>query len=400
MTLSTNLTPEGCCQSGERKISTILLVDDDQDILDAYCAALQSEYTLSQATDGRSALKHLSERDVDLVISDISMPELNGMELLREIRGQDLDVPVVLITGDPHLETATEAVEYGAMRYLTKPVNRSELQEVAAAGVSLRQMADAKREAFFLVSGTSGTAADQSGQEARFEHALETLHLYFQPIISWRAKRPIGYECLLRCGEPSLQSPPEMIRVAEELGRMQEVGRAIRAKALERIPALPGGASMYVNLHYSDLDDPQLFDPNSPFALSSHRIVLEITERESLEAIANAREKVMALRKLGFRIAMDDLGAGHNGLAAFARLAPEVVKLDMLLVRDVNKETHKHGLIRIMRDYCCKEHIQFISEGVETKEELNTLLGIGCDLFQGYLFAKPSPEITVPDLGT
>ncbi|NQU50207.1 MAG: EAL domain-containing protein [Planctomycetes bacterium] len=379
-------------------ISTILLVDDDQDILDAYSAALQSEYNLIQACDGRSALKWLSERDVDLVISDIAMPEINGMELLREIRTRDLDVPVVLITGAPDLKSATKAVEYGAMRYLTKPVNSSELQEVAAAGVSWRRMADAKRQAFSLVSGNSGTAADQVGQEARFERALETLHLYFQPIVSWRAKRPIGFECLLRCGEPSLQSPPELIRVAEELGRMQEVGRAIRQRALERIPALPQGACMYVNLHYSDLDDPELFDPNSPFALSSNRIVLEITERESLDAIANARDKVGALRRLGFRIAMDDLGAGHNGLAAFARLAPEVVKLDMMLVRDVNKETHKHGLIRIMRDYCCKEHIQFISEGVETRAELDTLLGIGCDLFQGYLFAKPGPEIRLPDM--
>jgi EAL domain-containing protein (putative c-di-GMP-specific phosphodiesterase class I) len=399
MTLSTQPNSGTKRQTGDRMISTILLVDDDQDILDAYSAALQSEYSLIQACDGRSALKLLSERDVDLVISDIAMPEFNGMELLREIRTRDLDVPVVLITGDPHLESATKAVEYGAMRYLVKPVNSSELQEVAAAGVSLRRMADAKREAFSLVSGNSGTAADQVGQEARFEHALETLHLYFQPIVSWRAKRPIGFECLLRCGEQSLQSPPDLIRVAEELGRMQEVGRAIRQRALERIPALPQGACMYVNLHYSDLDDPELFDPNSPFALSSNRIVLEITERESLDAIANARDKVGALRRLGFRIAMDDLGAGHNGLAAFARLAPEVVKLDMMLVRDVNKETHKHGLIRIMRDYCCKEHIQFISEGVETRAELDTLLGIGCDLFQGYLFAKPGPEIRLPNMG-
>ncbi len=400
MTLSTQTNSRSKRQTGDRIISTILLVDDDQDILDAYTAALQSEYSLIQACDGRSALKLLAECDVDLVISDIAMPELNGMDLLREIRTRDLDVPVVLITGDPHLESATKAVEYGAMRYMVKPVNSSELQEVAAAGVSLRRMADAKREAFSLVSGNSGTAADQVGQEARFEHALDTLHLYFQPIVSWRAKRPIGFECLLRCGEPSLQSPPDLIRVAEELGRMQEVGRAIRQHALERIPALPQGACMYVNLHYSDLDDPELFDPNSPFALSSNRIVLEITERESLDAIANARDKVGALRRLGFRIAMDDLGAGHNGLAAFARLAPEVVKLDMMLVRDVNKETHKHGLIRIMRDYCCKEHIQFISEGVETRAELDTLLGIGCDLFQGYLFAKPGPEIRLPDMPT
>jgi EAL domain-containing protein (putative c-di-GMP-specific phosphodiesterase class I)/ActR/RegA family two-component response regulator len=375
---------------------TILLVDDDPDVLASYRAALQTDYQLLEASGGLSALELLSESEVDLVISDIAMPKLNGMQLLREIRTRDLDVPVVLITGDPHLETATEAVEYGAMRYLTKPVNLRELQGVAASGVRFRRMADAKRKAFAYVSGRAGTAADQVGQLARFERALKTLHLNFQPVVSWREKRAIGFECLLRCEEPSLQNPPDLIRVAEELGRMDEVSRAIRKNALAAIPKIPSYSSLYLNLHYSDLDDPDLFDKDSPFVLASNRIVLEITERVSLDAIADAEEKVAALRGLGFRIAMDDLGAGHNGLAAFAKLSPEVVKLDMLLVRDVNKEIHKHGLIRVMRDYCAKERIQFISEGVETKSELDTLLDIGCDLFQGYLFGKPSPVIKLP----
>jgi EAL domain-containing protein (putative c-di-GMP-specific phosphodiesterase class I) len=398
MTLFTqNLTlQESETQSAHR--ACILLVDDDQDLLGTYRAALGNQYNFLTANNGLQALAVLGEHEVNLILSDISMPDMDGVELLKEIRGRDLDVPVVLITGDPNVESAIQAVDYGAMKYLTKPVNVSQLQQVVANGLGWSELANAKRDAHKLVAGTPGMAADRAGQIARFERAMGSLYLAFQPIVSVETARPVGFECLLRCDEPSLQSPPDFIRVAEELGRIHEVSRAIRAKALAVLPEVPDDAALFVNLHSTDLDDAELFDPSTCFGLAASRMVLEITERESLQSIASAGEKVHSLRDMGFRIAMDDLGAGHNGLAAFARLSPEVVKLDMALVRGVERESHKHGLIGIMREYCRKQGILFIAEGVETRSELDALLELGCDLFQGYYFAKPNPKIVIPEM--
>ena len=140
----------------------------------------------------------------------------------------------------------------------------------------------------------------------------------------------------------------------------------------------------------------ELFDPNSEFSRHAERFVLEITERESLDAIAQAQDKVQQLRALGFEIAMDDLGAGHNGLAAFAQLEPEVVKLDMKLVRNLDRAEKQRDLVQVMFDFCEQGGMQVIAEGVETPEELQALSGIGVDLVQGYLIAKPQRHAQEP----
>lgn len=377
-------------------VPTLLLVDDEKEIRDAYRAILDGGFHVLEAENGLQALGVVSEQIPDLIISDISMPDMDGVEMLRQVRARDLDIPVILITGEPQLDGAMRAVEHGALRYLTKPIDPVELNTLVQDAIGFRRMADAKREAFELTSGTRGTASDQAGQTVRFERALATIRLHFQPIYSATRQQPVGYECLLRCDERSLSSPPDLIGVAEELGRTEEVGRRIRACALAALDECPESARLFVNLHYADLNDPELFDPAGEFAQNAHRFVLEITERESLVAIANASEKVAQLRALGFHIAMDDLGAGHNGLAAFARLAPEIVKLDMQLVRGVDRERRQHELVRVMRDYCERQGMQFIAEGVETASEMRTLVDIGVDLFQGYFIARPGPHLVLP----
>ena len=96
------------------------------------------------------------------------------------------------------------------------------------------------------------------------------------------------------------------------------------------------------------------------------------------------------------RIAVDDLGAGYAGLTSFAQLEPEFVKLDMSLVRDVHRVALKRKLIRSMTTLCKEMGIVVVAEGIETVEERDNVIALGCDLLQGYLFAKPGrpfPEV-------
>ena len=375
---------------------SILLVDDDRDIRSAFRAALGMQYEIFEAENGQYALGILAEHLPDLIISDISMPGLDGVSLLREIRARDLDIPVVLVTGEPELDGAVQAVEYGALRYLEKPVDPGQLRDLVAQAVDFRRMANAKRDLFRITNGTHGTASDLAGQLSRFESALHSIYLHFQPIYSLQQGTAVGYECLLRCSEDTLRQPPALIQAGEELGRTSEIGRAIRAAAMQKLATVPEHASLFVNLHYADLDDPDLFDPNTAFSQHAHRFVLEITERESLEAIADAQDKVQELREMGFQIAMDDLGAGHNGLAAFAQLAPEVVKLDMKLVRNLDQGERQRDLVQVMHDFCASKGVCVIAEGVETREELDALMAIGVDLIQGYFIARPHRDVIDP----
>jgi EAL domain-containing protein (putative c-di-GMP-specific phosphodiesterase class I) len=104
------------------------------------------------------------------------------------------------------------------------------------------------------------------------------------------------------------------------------------------------------------------------------------------------------LRALGFQVAIDDLGEGYAGLTSLARVQPEFVKLDMSLVRGVDQLAANRRIVRSTLRLCRELHANVIAEGVETNAERDALVGLGCDLLQGYLFARPQPEPTAPQL--
>jgi EAL domain-containing protein (putative c-di-GMP-specific phosphodiesterase class I) len=99
---------------------------------------------------------------------------------------------------------------------------------------------------------------------------------------------------------------------------------------------------------------------------------------------------VARLRRMGYRLAIDDLGAGYAGLTSFTQIEPDVVKFDMSLVRDIEASPLKRRLVRSMTALFTEMDIDVVAEGVETAAERNTLISVGCELLQGYLFAKPA----------
>ena len=101
----------------------ILVADDDDGVLSVFRSALETkDYVVDTAFSGTGAIEHMDKHSYDAIISDIDMPGMDGIALLKAVRERDLDVPVILATGRPEVETAVRAIEYGAMRYLSKPV--------------------------------------------------------------------------------------------------------------------------------------------------------------------------------------------------------------------------------------------------------------------------------------
>jgi EAL domain-containing protein (putative c-di-GMP-specific phosphodiesterase class I) len=227
--------------------------------------------------------------------------------------------------------------------------------------------------------------------DAAFDAALERLWLAYQPIVDAPRGAVFGYEALVRSGEPALASPGALFDAAERLGRTQELGRRIRALAAEGAARCPGRCALFVNLHPADLLDPQLYDDARGLARSAPRVVLEITERASLERVADVEERLAILRRIGYRIAVDDLGAGYSGLTSLALLAPDVVKLDMGLVRGIDGSRRMQSIVRALLELCARDlHVDVVSEGVETEAEERALLGLGGRLLQGYRFGRPN----------
>jgi EAL domain-containing protein (putative c-di-GMP-specific phosphodiesterase class I) len=221
-----------------------------------------------------------------------------------------------------------------------------------------------------------------------FASVLRSLSFVYQPIVRWSARQAIAHEALVRSREPTCESPSALFEAARLLDRRRELGRAIRERLAVELDTIEG--DVFVNLEAGDLQDPELYDPGSAFGRFAHRVVLEITERAPLSAVPNIRRRVADLRELGFRVAVDDLGSGYAGLASLAVLEPEVVKLDMSLVRDIDRQPTCRHVVRSLTELCGKLRSLVVAEGVETAAERDTLVAMGCDVLQGYLFARPS----------
>jgi EAL domain-containing protein (putative c-di-GMP-specific phosphodiesterase class I) len=387
---------EGAGNSGEQQVADgsrglVLLVDDEPTIVRGFARILGAAgFSVQVAHDGREAADLARTKSFDVIVSDIAMPEMNGLQLLRSVREHDLDVPVILMTGGPAVESAVQAMEYGALRYLIKPVEAKYLEEVVARATRLHQMAKIKREALELFRLEGKHLGDRAGLEVRFANAIKTLWLAYQPIVSWSTQSVLAYEALVRNEEPTLRAPPDLFEAAERLGRLRELGRVIRDRVAQTLIDVPIEGEIFVNVHALELDDDSLYAANSPLSAVAKRVVLEITERAPLEKIKDVNGRVAQLRAMGYRIAVDDLGAGYAGLASFAQLEPEVVKLDMSLVRDIHLQPTKRTLVKSMVSLCADLGLLMVVEGVETVAERDTLAEIGCELMQGYLFAKPA----------
>ncbi|RYZ67773.1 MAG: EAL domain-containing protein, partial [Proteobacteria bacterium] len=228
--------------------------------------------------------------------------------------------------------------------------------------------------------------------DAALTRAMDSLAMAYQPIVAVRTRKLVAYEALMRSKEKELPSPPAVLEAAEKLGRLHELGRCIRRLVGDLAGRVaPVEHTFFVNLHAADLADPLLYEETSDLTHHASQVVLEITERASLETIADVEGRLSALRERGFRIAVDDLGSGYAGLNYFARISPDIVKIDMGLIRGVDTDPVRQRIVASMCTLSSDLGILAVAEGIETEAELECVTELGANLIQGYLTGKPAP---------
>jgi DNA-binding response OmpR family regulator len=283
----------------------VLVVDDDALVLEALTRMLRrTGHEVHTASDFRAALEVLAREPVDLVLTDLVMPGGSGIDLLREIRTSHSDVPVIVLTGEPGVASAMKALEYGAFRYLAKPVHPNELTRIVADAAKARGLSKAR--------DPLGARADL---ERRFHLAMDGLWMAAQPILATQGQHVVGWEMLMRSREPSLPHPGAVIEAAEQLSAVHALGRRVRSLTAEIIAKGPPARTYFVNVHPADLADSDLLDTHAPLSQHAKSIVLELTERSTLEGVGGVEERLKALRAMDYRIAVDDLGSGYAGLS-------------------------------------------------------------------------------------
>ncbi len=354
----------------------------------------QQGFEVRLARDADEALADLQLEPADAVVLDLGRSELDAPHFLRRLRSFDLDCPVIVTAARGDVSRALDAVRDGAYRYLVHPVRGDALAAVVKQASVLRRVAELRRRALTHADDDGAwQVGDRVALEVRFRQALEKLFMVYQPIVSWSQRRVIGYEALVRSAEPTLPHPGALFDAATRLDRVDELSRAIRHVAPRPFREV-SDALLFLNVQIGDLEAEDFV--RGPLASMAGSVALEVTERAALDSIDGAASRVSELRARGFRVAIDDLGAGYAGLSSFALLEPDIVKVDMSLVRDVHRAPLKRRLIAGLCEACADLGVLLVAEGVETAEERDALVEAGCDIFQGYLFARPGAAFPAP----
>ena len=363
---------------------TVIVIDDDESVASTVASIVgRAGFTVEKFTSAEAARERLSAGGIDVVVSDVMMPEVHGLNLLEQLRRSSVDVPVIFMTGAPKLQDTMRAMELGAFRYLAKPFERAALVRAVEEAIKWGR----------LIRVTLNHAPDSERFELEqlLDRAFEGLHMHYQPIVGATSGTVFGYEALMRSSEPALRSPPAVIDAAQKLGRLHALGRHVRKLVAEQMTASKPEAAFFVNLHSADLADPQLFAPDAPLSKHASGVVLELTERESLEGVDDVDRRLSQLRALGYRIAVDDLGAGYAGLSYFSRVKPDIVKIDMSLTRGIDSDPVKRRIVSSICALAKDLAMIVVAEGIETLDEFNTVSGDGVELVQGYLIGRPAP---------
>lgn len=226
----------------------------------------------------------------------------------------------------------------------------------------------------------------------------------FQPIVDVARREVFSYEALIRgpAREPAFQ-------VLERVppGRRYEFDRDTRMAAIGLAASL--GLPCHLNVNF--LPQGLYASPDSISSaletavrrgIAPDRIILEVTEGEAIADHANFAELLNQYRRTGLKLAIDDFGAGHAGLNLLADFQPDQVKIDMNLVRGIERHGPRQAIVRAVAQACAELGIDVIAEGVESVGEYLWFVDQGVSLFQGYLFARPGfeclPPFTLPDI--
>ncbi len=219
----------------------------------------------------------------------------------------------------------------------------------------------------------------------------------FQPIVEAAEHRLFGYEALVR-GTDGSGAYSILQQVTED--NRYTFDQTCRIKAVELAAKLHLQGYLSINFLPNAVYQPAAciratLDAAHRVGFPTERIIFEVTESEQLTDRTHLKNILLEYQRQGFKTAIDDFGAGYSGLGLLAEFQPDIIKLDMELIRGIHNDAARFAIVEGIVGICRKLNIQIIAEGIEHVDEYAALKALGISLFQGYLFARPVYE-TLP----
>jgi len=367
-------------------MSRILVVDDDAGLRDALRSILlRIGHHVETAVDGTEALAKAVAADYDAAVVDYQIPAPNGLDVLHRLRDIQPKCVRLLMSGTLDLPVVEDAVNRGEIaRVIRKPFDRQSFVNALDGAITGRARL---RDAYI---GAQREGFDRQRRELEECLSSGMLTLALQPIVRTVDSAVVGYEALLRSRHPGFDTPLALLSAAESHGMLGRLADRVVERATHILTAMPADLSLFINAHPAELADAdevrRRFAHLEPWA---ERIVIEITERADVLQVTNWQHVVAFLTGAGFRIAVDDVGAGYNSLAVLAELHPAFAKVDMTIVRNIDTDMRKQRLVELLAHVAKATQAQLIVEGIETEAEAAAVTRLGADYLQGFLFGRP-----------
>ncbi|MHA6483281.1 EAL domain-containing protein [Paenibacillus sp. strain BS8-2] len=236
-------------------------------------------------------------------------------------------------------------------------------------------------------------------QRDRFYRELVDSKLIFpvyQPIISIRSGDAFGFEALTRLPANAwFGGPMDLFRYAEDNGGVYRLDRLARELAINGCLKLRNDQKLFINVMAQIMEDPR-FSPGRTISLleehhlSPHQVVFEITERNSIEDYPSVKKALEHYRSQGYRIAIDDVGAGYSSLQSIVELRPDYMKVDRSIIQHIHNDDVKAHILTTLQEVAGKIGSELIAEGIESGEELEKLVQMGIPYAQGYFLGRPA----------
>ena len=259
-----------------------------------------------------------------------------------------------------------------------------------APGVGNPADSRASQMARFIANVTWPGMANEIDADRRIRAVIdnEEFSPLFQPVVMLESGDLTGVEALTRFHAVPYRSPDLWFAEAHRVGLGVELELAAARRAIALLPRLPATSKLALNFGPDAIDDPRLLEVIT--SSDPARLIIELTEHDAIDSYPRLRASIMNLRKTGVRFALDDVGTGYSNLAHVINFAPDIMKLDIELVRGIDIDPVRRSLARAMVSLGLETGAEVIAEGVEREGERDALLAVGVPMGQGFLFGRRS----------
>ncbi|MFZ0171077.1 MAG: EAL domain-containing protein [Acidimicrobiales bacterium] len=386
----------------------VLVADDDPEMRAVLADAIASDGALKLvglARDAREAIQMARVEGPDVVLLDVKMPGGGGGEAAREIRKMAPATAIVALTAHEDETSVGEMLAAGAKSYLVKGASPQEILAAlrgSVVGKSVLSDSIAHHVVAELSTRLQTEQRDEKRRRRWYERITavlaggEGLTMVFQPIVSLRSGEVVALEALARFRSRPVHGPDVWFAQAAALGLGVELELLALSAAVAHLPQIPAELSLALNVSPEAVLSGRLGLTlgNVPRA----RLVLEITEHAYIADYAKLRDALADLRRAGVMLAIDDAGAGYASLRHILQLAPDSIKLDISLTRDIHTVRSQRALAAALVAFAAETGASIVAEGIETAEELLTLQDLRVELGQGYYLGRPEPLPEEPAL--